>query len=133
MDESAFLKRTLELADDTVESGSIRIKQGVGGARYEVKNGVKLRTAKAGEEGIDFVHVSSGEKISLKGPYRQNNMDPLPPQAYSPETFAKSALKPNTAVDKVVVDLYGLNDAEKELVKATIRNGNPTKPIEFLE
>jgi hypothetical protein len=60
--------------------------------------------------------------------------DALVKRGYIPsETFAKSALKPNTAVDKVVVDLYGLNDAEKELVKATIRNGNPTKPIEFLE
>ena len=61
------------------------------------------------------------------------NMDPIPATAYNPETFAKSALKPNTAVDKVVVDLYGFTPAEKDLMKATIKNGNPAKPIEYLE
>ncbi|HYX33229.1 MAG TPA: hypothetical protein VE954_08945 [Oligoflexus sp.] len=129
--ESTFLRRVIALSDDTVESGKYRLKEGVGGARYEVKTGNLLKNGDT--QGVDFVDTKTNQKISLKGPYRQDSMDPIPPQAYNLENFAKSALKPNSAVDKVVVDLYGLNDTERKFVKEYIAEQNPAKIIEYLE
>ena len=129
--EKDFLSRVVELSDDTLESGKFRIKEGVGAARYELKSGKKLSNSK--EIGVDFVDSGTGEKLSLKGPLKKDNMESLPQHAMNVEAFAKNATKPSSAVAKVIVDLFGLSESDKKIVKDIIEKSNPSKPFEFLE
>lgn len=128
----AFLERAIELSDDLEETGRFRLKQGVGGARYELATGKRLLPGD--DLGVDFRDAATGEPLSLKGPFRQDSMKEIPAHAFDLAAFVKDSVKPNTAVKTVIFDLYGLDAAQKQFFKDEVaKQIDPIKIVEYIE
>jgi hypothetical protein len=134
-DGKHFLARVILLSNDLVETGQLRIKEGIGAARYELMTGYRMQDGP--DMGVDFENATTGEKISLKGPILKNDGTPVPasiwPQAV--KGLALSVIKGsrNDKVSLIVVDLFGLSATEKAYVKNMISDSGVTMPIDYIE
>ncbi len=67
------------LSDNTHESGKHILREGIGGARYEVETGHKIRrNLDKSDEKVDFIDSVTGERIQLKGLFTKDNMECFP-------------------------------------------------------
>jgi hypothetical protein len=108
-----------------------KLVQGLGGFRLERFYGRTATPAKT--PGVDFVAGSTlvGKKILLKGPFLDDNFQPL---GRSPKQIADD-LNPktrnNTAADEFVINTFGLQDLEAAELQQLIVTR--TKKVTFLK
>ncbi len=132
-DSEEFFNRALVLSDNTHESGKHILREGIGGARYEVDTGHKIRrNLDTTDKKVDFIDSVTGERIQLKGPFTKDNMEPLP-SFQGPEQWAKSVKDGYRPGVKMVVDLFSLSLEQRREVKALLEKDLGEDAIKYLE
>jgi hypothetical protein len=137
IDEDKFMLRALALSDDVGASGYLRLQEGLAAARYEAVSGKTLLNSI--DNSWDFVIEGSLEKVSLKGPLLSNTglVPDVKPSVRKKAvegigSRAKLELEKGKA-DLVLIDLYGLSDPEKSVVKDLLKDFITNKNLKVLE
>jgi hypothetical protein len=137
VEEDKFLLRALALSDDVNASGYLRLQEGMAAARYEAVSGKSLLNSSA--KNWDFEIEGTLEKVSLKGPLLSNiglvpDMKPFARKnaVAGIGNRARDDLESGLA-DLVLVDLYGLNDSEKGIIRDLLKDFVTNKKLKILE
>jgi RHS repeat-associated protein len=124
-------QRVLELAEEA--GGHIRIREALGGHRFEIATGRRLRASL--DPDYDFIDDVLGE-IDIKGPLRRADGSQLQITDDMVRGLAESVVtevNTSSASRAVVVDLLGLTDSQVEMVREIVSTGiRVSKPIIML-